>query len=143
MCARGSTVLQYAGNIGGAVIVCPEILPDMPASHLAEMLPLSFDLAVLSKNDSSAGCGNVTVMALPLNRDRFVRDITDLCRTVSLDEPARSDEHAALLEAAKSVLMRREHLDEAAAHKYLQKASMDSGEKMADIARKLLGETRF
>ena len=39
---------------------------------------------------------------------------------------------------AKELLMQRDHLSEAQAHRYIQKKSMDAGKKMEDTAQEIL-----
>ena len=54
--------------------------------------------------------------------------------------PRRTQEEKALIDQAKAVLMDRHGMTEEQAHRFLQKQSMDSGAKLLDTARLVLGE---
>lgn len=143
VCAGGSAVLNLAGTIGEAVVVCPLILPDMPANHLAETLPASFDIIALSKTDPSLhACSNLFVLTLPLSRDAFTALALSLCARQSSPSPKRKQrapDEAALLDKAKKILMRK-GMSEPQAHKYLQRSAMTRGIKITEQAQRVVAE---
>ncbi len=51
----------------------------------------------------------------------------------------RNSNEQHIIEQAKYLLMNRKHLTEAEAHRYLQKRSMESGIRMIDLARRIIG----
>ena len=53
--------------------------------------------------------------------------------------PQRSQEEENLIRSAKELLMDRNGMTEEQAHRFLQKKSMDSGVKMVQTARLVLG----
>lgn len=50
----------------------------------------------------------------------------------------RSREEQELIKQAKELLMDRNHMTEADAHRYLQKCSMDSGTNMVETAQMIM-----
>ena len=50
----------------------------------------------------------------------------------------RSPEEIALLDRAKAVLMERNHMSEAEAHRYLEKTAMDLGMKVRQVAIRVI-----
>ncbi|MDN5314776.1 MAG: two-component system, response regulator PdtaR [Clostridiales bacterium] len=57
----------------------------------------------------------------------------------SIGQHQRSLEEQKLIAQAKYLLMNRKKIDEAQAHRYLQRRSMESGVRMVDLARQILG----
>lgn len=143
VCSKGSSVLQLAQPLTEAVILCPLILPDMPAHHLAESLAVSFDIIALSgTSESYSGCGNLFLLNLPLNKSDFHALLFSLCsQTVLRDNKPTVKAQNDTLDAAKKLLMQTRHMSESQAHRYLQRAAMNRGLKMTDLAERLLAET--
>ena len=50
----------------------------------------------------------------------------------------RNEEEKQVINRAKTMLMQREHMTEAEAHRYLQKCSMESGSNLVETAHMLL-----
>ncbi len=50
----------------------------------------------------------------------------------------RSGEEQELIKQAKELLMERNHMTEAEAHRYIQKCSMDSGTNMVETAQMIM-----
>lgn len=142
VCSNGSGVLHLAGSLPEAVVICPLILPDMPANHLAEMLPVSFDVLALSKVPASFnGNCNLQVMTLPLKQNDFVFEVSRLCSSSSYISPERKEkpaEDAWIINQAKSIIMAKNSVSEDLAHKHLQHISMSQGKKIVEIAKEII-----
>ena len=54
--------------------------------------------------------------------------------------PRRNEEEQAVIEEAKRLLMERNGMTEEQAHRFIQKKSMDSGSRMVQTARLVLGD---
>lgn len=142
MCANGSSVLHIAGTLPEAVVICPIILPDMPANHLAEMLPASFDVLALSKVPANFNRSfNLQVMTLPLKQNDFVFEVSKLCSSSTYVAPSRKEkpsDHALLIGRAKAIIMAQKGISEDLAHKHLQHISMTHGKKIVETAREII-----
>lgn len=142
ICAKGSSVLNLAGTLGEGIVVCPLLLPDMPAYHLAEALPLSFDIVALSKGAGPSGlCSTLTVLTLPLDREEFLALVCRLCtqnNTAASARRPRSTAERAQLERAKALLMAQKGMSESQAHRYLQRLAMSNGQTLCAAAGQII-----
>ena len=121
----GEELIRQMSGLGGAVLITP------PDGETTQELP-----------------DNVIVMYNPLNKDVFLQTIHVLGRmgsqVVRLQrEVSRLERMLAerkLIERAKGQLMNERSMSEADAHHYMQKMSMDTGKRLADVAREILEE---
>lgn len=141
VCALGSSILGIASEKNEGVIVCASLLQDMSAGALAEHLPPNFDVISLSKNGKEEYMGNLITLAMPLDRQEFLQTVAVLVASKSSFTRRREDD-AEYIADAKLVLMNTQGLTELQAHRFLQKESMRTGLKIADIAKKVIGEFR-
>ncbi|MCC8022253.1 MAG: ANTAR domain-containing protein [Clostridiales bacterium] len=137
VCSTGNAVLRAADQSAGAVVICPLILPDMPANDLAAKLPYSYDVIALSGTPVQSASSNFTVLKLPLNRAVFLETVSALCASGSFVRP-RGIGASPVIEQAKLKLIRERGFSETGAHRYLQKMSMERGWKKTETAQKLL-----
>ena len=135
----------------GGVVVSGFRFPDMTAITMASMLPPSYTVLLLltpSQSDVRSST-RLPCVDLPVNKEELVsqlRRVMDAHRHKTAERPTReerkpvekSEEARALIAKAKEVLMERDHLSEAQAHRYIQKKSMDAGRKMEDTAREII-----
>lgn len=140
----GAEVLSYASIRPAAVVICGKI-PDMSPTALASTLPNGFDVVWLVPSGmvSDAYSSNLIPLNMPLNRMEFLNTVRLLAAAESEQSrprKARAAEDEALLRAAKEQLMHRHHLSEREAHKLLQRRSMESGMKLAEVARLIVSE---
>ena len=159
--ANGFTVTGVCGSAAqalarasereeGGVIVSGYRFPDMTAITMASMLPSSYSVLLLL-TPSQADVRTTTKLPcidLPVNKEVLVEQLRRLmdARRRKAEERSRnehrpvekSEEARALIAQAKELLMQRDHLSEAQAHRYIQKKSMDAGRKMEDTAQEIL-----
>ncbi len=139
ICATGSSVLRIVNNLREGVIVCASILSDMGAGVLAENLPVGFDVVALSKNGREEYMGNLINMPLPVHRDEFLQTVSILVSTRSAFTQRNKDDDE-IISNAKLILMNNGDITESQAHKYLQKESMRTGKKLADLAKEIIND---
>lgn len=168
VCTSASQILQSVDRFsGGGVILCSWLLPDCSARSLIDLLPDDYDvLAVLSSHHGipalKAGLYTLSqpfqtsVLAESMRQLLTTRRIeySSLLQDQTSDRPAvkqrrpsglnekpasnRSQEEQKLIEQAKYIIMNRKRLTEEQAHRYLQKRSMETGVRLADLARTIL-----
>lgn len=141
ICALGSSVLGIAGARSEGIVICASLLRDMGAGTLAEHLPADFDVIALSRNGKEEYMGNLITLAMPLDRQELIQTVAVLSASKSSFTRRRDDE-ADYISDAKLILMNTQDMTELQAHRYLQKESMRTGLKLADIAKKVIGEFR-
>jgi two-component system, response regulator PdtaR len=162
ICGTGGQVLQMAALCdGGGVVICPIRFSDMNAQELMTLLPEDFDLLVFvtpRQQDLISGSG-VFTLTQPVSADMILDCARQLLETRQLraaamnrDTPAeapgrpasglapagRSLEEQKIIEQAKYLLMNRRKMSETEAHRYLQKKSMESGIRLAELARRII-----
>ena len=82
-------------------------------------------------------------LASPVRRSDLIASVKMLIqmghRLEKFVRPRRTEEEQAVILRAKELLMDRHGMTEEQAHRFLQKKSMDSGAKLAQTARLVLG----
>ncbi|NLW12159.1 MAG: ANTAR domain-containing protein [Clostridiaceae bacterium] len=157
ICSSAAAVLQCVGRMSdGGLVLCPPTLPDMSASTLMELLPETFDMlaVVSSRQQSLYERPGMFILTQPFQTDMladsirqimetrqlsFTRQMMDKKPRPELTSKQRSQEEEKLIAQAKYLLMNRRKFSEPEAHRYLQRRSMESGMRMADLARQLIG----
>ena len=146
-CACGAQVLANADDLQSGSVVCGFRFGDMTCCELGRQLSDAFEVLVIASPAKWSGedMGRLVCLPTPFK-------MCDLVSTVRMLEEAQSrrrrerrrqplkrgEEERAAIERAKQLLMRRNHMTEPQAHKYLQKCSMDTGRGMTEAAEMIL-----
>lgn len=146
ICSAGSEMLRIANDRDFGVVICTKRLKDMSYSELAEFLPPSFGMIVLTKDASVETFSERMVkLLLPMRSSELISTIEMLVSGYmrprkKKDRPprARSDEERQTIEKAKLLLMDRNGMTEPEAFRYIQKVSMDTGRKAVETAEMIL-----
>ena len=142
----GAEVIRSIRRMGSGVVVCGYKLADMSADQLAHELHGQARFLVLAKPVQLALCEDPSLFKLPspISAGELRGAMQVL---IQLDElaaretiPQRSDADKELITQAKARLMERYGFTEDQAHRYLQRVSMKTGEKLAATARQVLDE---
>lgn len=156
VCTTGAQVIELANRHDkGGVIISGLKLNDMLATDMLDVLSENYELLLLlTSNQVDLEVSNgVSSLTLPLNRLDFVETVNMLLKTSGSEnrmrsknkkaeqerKPERSPEDKEIVEKAKAVLMERNNFTEMQAHRFIQKKSMDTGKKMVETARIILG----
>ncbi len=143
---NGARLIQEANSLQRGVVVCSWRLPDMMYAEIKEYLPPDFQMIVILPPGEEMGRQTQDVIGLtqPLQVhsllstvEMVVGNLQRLRRRRGQPRP-RSEQEMALIRRAKEVLMNRNGMSEPAAHKYLQKTSMDQGLSMMETAQMIL-----
>ena len=146
ICSTGSQAINYAESLDHGVVVCGGRFPDMMAAELKNRLPGGFDmLTVASAAYQNNGRDDIVYVNMPLKVHDLVNTLSMMCqaqerRRKKLKEIARvrSEKERNLITNAKRILMERNNMTEAEAHRYIQKCSMDSGTNMVETAQMII-----
>lgn len=140
-CRTGAEVIRAIRKMGGGVVLCPFKLPDMTADTLASNLNGIATLLVLAKPQNLELCEEENLFKIPIPV-RMAELIGSVNMLLQMDRmraaravPKRSEADQALIEQAKALLMERNGLAEAAAHRYLQRRSMETCVPMEETAK--------
>ena len=116
-CRTGAEAIRAVKTMGGGTVVCAARLSDMSAGEIAEALGSGASVIAVGRPAQLEACGSAPFALLPV--------------------PLGDRE---IVARAKALLMQRDSLTEPEAHRFLQRAAMARGVKMAVIARETLGE---
>ena len=133
------------------LLVTPWKLDDMTGVELAGQLGQETDVLMIVPQDyegDEALPVNVMPLHNPISPEALAQSVRVLahCRVQmgALRSRAkkleRTLEDRKLVDRAKGKLMDAQHMTEAEAHHYIQKKSMDTGSRLADVAREILEE---
>lgn len=147
VCQTGAKVLQYAEMWNNGIVVCADHMQDMHYTQMRGDLPEGFVILLVASADKWTDGLPDGVVGLPMPIK-----IYDLVNTVEMIQQTqerqrrkkresgklRSTKDRQIIEAAKALLMERNHMTEDEAHKYVQRTSMESGTDMTETARMIL-----
>lgn len=145
LCTTASQVLARVHDLDAGVVICGRLFPDMHYSQLAEYLPKYFVMVLLSANQTpDAREDNVVMVQMPFRTSDLTGTVEMVLgqlhrRLKKKAGPAiRSQADRKDIDAAKKLLMERNHMTEPEAFRYIQKCSMDSGTNMVEMAQMIL-----
>ena len=143
-CFSGAEVIRTVRKLGSATVVCGFKLRDITASDLAADLRGLAVLRVVSSAVNLDLCEgeNLYKLPTPVARSAFFSSLEMLQtfeqKHLHRPPPQRREEEQQLIRRAKELLMDINRMTEAEAHRFLQKRSMDSGMKLAEIAQYII-----
>lgn len=139
-----------AESLDEGIVVSGYRFEDMLYLDLRQYLPDHIDMLMISSPNRWRGqdTGNVICLAMPLK-------VSDLLSTMDMMVQARtkgrgrrrpkerSQKQQEIIQEAKALLMERNGMTEAEAHRYIQKCSMDSGNNLVETARMVISLIRW
>lgn len=143
----GAQAMYYADTVDEGIVVCGYKLKDMMYTELREYLPKTFEMLLIASPDkwSEGSIEGVVGLSMPIKVYDLMNTMDMMLRTMDrrrkkrkLEQKNRNSEQKALITKAKELLMARNNMTEAEAHRYLQKSSMDSGTNMVETAEMVL-----
>lgn len=150
VCAAGSQVINFTNrHYQGGVVVCSEKLKDMPSVNLPRVVGSNYDFVFILKAQPANPTDNQAYIGLfmPINRIELISTVNmllDLSGISSLSIKKKlanpSLDEKGVIESAKNLLIERNHMTEAQAHRFIQKKSMDNGKKMVETALIILNQ---
>ena len=146
VCSTASSALSTASELGSGVLICGHRLPDMNYLDLSECLPRDFEMLLLAS--ARVICevpSSILSVEMPIKAGDLVNTVSMILmqqerkrRKEKKKPKLRSEKEQNYISNAKMMLMKRNHLNEEDAYRYIQKSSMDSGTNMVETAQMLL-----
>lgn len=148
ICTSGAQVIDFANkHYHGGVAVCSTRLRDMPAVNLPRVIGPDYDFLFLVSPQLAGMSGPLEYasLMLPINRMSLIStvnmflnlaDFTPL--TIKKAVLGENFDEKRAVSQAKNLLIERNNLTEAQAHRFIQKKSMDTGKRMAETAMIIL-----
>lgn len=148
VCTSGAQAISSLEGLNGGILISGYRFEDMLFQDLYEDMPENFEmLLVASKNrvGDELDEKRLVYLPMPLKVHDLVTTLAMMCEKQSRRKKKqkqkpqpRSEEEQLLIHQAKELLMERNHMTEAEAHRYLQKCSMDSGTGMVETAQMVI-----
>ncbi len=148
ICTTGAQVIDFANkHYHGGVVVSSVKLRDMPAFNLPRVVGSGYDFLYLVTPEFAGACDSIESVSLmlPLNRMSLISTVNMLLNisdytSLNIKKKLSSGnfDEKQLVKSAKDLLMERNHLTEAQAHRFIQKKSMDTGKKMVETSMIIL-----
>ena len=142
VCRSGAEVLRMVQYMGGGVVICGVKLTDMTADQLYDDLDGQAYLLAAAKPEALEMCENPRIFRLPLptNRYALAAAVQMLTQLEGMSASAHSRPDQEIIQKAKILLETNGSMTEEEAHRYLQKRSMQSRRKMAEVAADVVRE---
>ena len=147
-CGSGDEVIDTAKNKNGGVIICAPNVGKMSCMEIYDYMPDNYGMVALvtsSQIDLVSDNDNIFKVMLPVNRGDLIRTVNMVMEIGRKNgggqlgtASVKNTDEKIIIERAKLFLMNKYHITETAAHRYIQKNSMDRGLKRIDVAKKIL-----
>lgn len=136
--------VRAARKMGGCVVVTGYKMGGQNADELAYQLEGRALVLVIAPQPQLDFLDSQDIFTLPVpfTRTELLSSVRMLCQMAEklshLTAPRRDQAEQAAVQQAKALLMERQGLSEAQAHQALQRASMNSGRKLVELAREMV-----
>lgn len=142
-CRTGAQAIRTLRKLGGGVLVCGRRLPDATVTQLTEALDGTALLLLAAKPMELELCDAPGIFRLPvpIRPAELTGSVSMLLQMDAMraaPAPRRTPEEEALILRAKALLMEKHGLTEEAAHRFLQKKSMESCARLSDAAKDII-----
>lgn len=138
VCRSKAELMRTVQGISDVLIITSFKLPDATCDDLAE--DIDAEIIAIIKPEQSEYINNEDIfkLFLPVNSMQIKEAAEMLLKRFKPHCEERTAEDKKLIETAKLYLMEKFMMDEAAAHRFLQKQSMNKGLTMSKTARIIL-----
>lgn len=146
VCRSGAKVRRAANKLRSGLVVCGFKLLDESCESIYHDLPDAYVMLMTASAAQLELCETKDIfkLALPAHSLELRTSVRLLAQLAAarVPPPERGQEERELVGRAKQLLMKHWGMNEEQAHRLLQKRSMDSGIRLAEIARQVLEENR-
>lgn len=143
VCHSKAELMRSVSEIDDALVIMGYKLPDGTADDVAEDMREGQKLMSIVKAERQGEIYNqdIFTLTLPVNRQILINAIETFVGIIERQKhrTKRTPEEKKIIENAKAYLMENHMMTEEAAHRFIQKRSMDTGAKFIDTARMILG----
>lgn len=137
-CHSKAELMRFSHGLEDLLVITGFKLPDATCDEIAE--DIEGQIIAIVKPEQSGYISNEDIFKLPLptNVARMDEAVGMLVKRFREARPERTLEDNELIETAKLYLMEHYMMDEPAAHRFIQKRSMNTGASMVKTARTIL-----
>ena len=140
LCAGAGELRRTLNDCDDGLLILAGLLPDCNADELFWDYGGQVQILLIAKPPALEACEEAGIfrLALPCSQQAVLGAVEMLIQMHRMRLPRRSVDEKQLVERAKGILMRREHLTEPQAHRALQQYAMSHGLRMADCAAQII-----
>lgn len=144
ICSSGAEVLRKTHARDYGVVICTKRQKDMSYWELAEYLPDTFGMIILTSDLSLETFSDRMVkLIMPLKSRELLATIGMMTerffrRKKKKAPPKRSEKEQQIIDQAKQILINQNGMSEPEAFRYIQKTSMDCGRNMVESAQMIV-----
>lgn len=142
VCRSRAELMRSIADIDEILVIMGYKLPDGVADDVAEGLTGGQKLMALVKAERQGEIYNqdIFVVTLPINRQILIDSIETFVGIIERQKhrAKRTPAEEKIIASAKAYLMENHMMTEEAAHRFIQKRSMDTGARFIDTARMIL-----
>lgn len=124
------------------IIFLSYVFDDVYIDNILELIPDGFTVILIGNREQINSCDNEDVLklAVPLRKVDLIcaLDMISSFESSYKLRDKKTDDEKKIIDNAKHYLMDAYSMSESQAHRYIQKKSMDTGKKLADIAKIIL-----
>ncbi len=144
VCASGGDVRRAVTEAGDCLVILYGPMPDCLTDDLAWDIQPEAQILLLARPALLVRCEYPRLFKLetPCPGSAVTAAVEMLTQMHKMQLPKRGGREKDLVERAKAVLMRQNHLTEPEAHRTLQQYAMNHGVKMAEYALQILETSR-
>lgn len=143
ICHSRAELLRSVAELDEILVIMGYKLPDGVADDVYYDLRDGQKLMSLIKAERQSEIYNqdIFVVTLPINRQILINAIETFIGIIERQKHRikRTPEEKKIIDDAKAYLMENHMMTEEAAHRFIQKRSMDTGARFIDTARMILG----
>ncbi len=143
ICASGSELRRALNECEDAIVILAGSLTDLKADELQWDWGERAHILLIGKPNVLESCESAEVfrLALPCSGQAVAGAVEMLSQLHQMRLPKRTSGDKSIVEQAKRLIMEKQKLSEAEAHRLLQQYAMNHGMKMADFAAQILRAT--
>lgn len=147
VCTSGSQTINCLEGLSGGIVVSGYRFEDMLFHEVHECMNEGFDMLLMASAERLSGNvpSDIVCLSMPLKVHDLIQTLERMAAALAgkrkkqrLQPKERSDKELQDIGQAKDLLMKRNHMTESEAHRYIQKCSMDNGTNMVETARMIL-----
>ena len=144
VCTSGAQAISLINELDEGIIICGYRYSDMHYLELYNYLPKTFQMLLIASPAKLAECmsNGIICLSTPLKTKDLMNTLETMTYRYKKKKKKlgkqRTKEEKETIQKAKIILMERNNISEEEAHRYIQKASMDSGTNMVETAEMIL-----
>ena len=144
LCGSAGELRRALNDCGDGLLILAGPLPGCSTDELCWDYGDQVQILLIARPPALEACEapGIFRLALPTSRQTVIGAVEMLTQLHRMRLPKRPDKEKQLVDQAKDILMRKEHVTEPQAHRLLQEMAMNRGMRMAECAAKIVSSSK-